>query len=286
MKALNSLPGPESVRKIVKSLPYAAIALLVFLMFLIADFPYSDALSTFLAPAGLAVDYQGQHLSLPFGARLDNVRVRYARDPAGSPIVESRTVTLSPTIGSLLFGRPGLRLRADLYDGSIRATVSRSGRTTDLSFALNDVELADFRGLNLGLGGRLTGDGSIELDGAGAQAIDGAGVLQLSGRRLSIRFSPALPPVQLDVASGRFRIDKRTLSIESLEGRGPDFSLSANGTIQLAQSLPESSVDLTIQFVPTASGARRYGPLLGLLPHPPDAHPYILRGPLLFPSIS
>jgi len=75
------------------------------------------------------------------------------------------------------------------------------------------------------------------------------------------------------------------VEIEKLEGRGPDFSINAHGTIQLAPLLLQSIVDLTVTLVPTSSGTRHFGVLLNLLPHPPGSGPYIVRGPLALPSI-
>lgn len=278
-------PIPEFMRDISKPLGYAAIAVVLFLTVLIASFPYADALSTMLAPYGLKIDYQDQRMSLPFGAALDNVRLSYAAMPGAPVIVQSRTVTLAPTLGALLLGRPGLRIRADLYDGMIRATISRSGELTDLSFSVNHVELARFQALSLfALSGSISGKGSIELDGA--KVLDSSGQLHLSGKRLSVRFAPAMAPVELDAASGTLAMNHGLVAIEKLEGHGADLAITANGTIQLVQHLPESTVDLSFTLNPTPAGRRDMAMLLGLLPHPPNLRPYTLRGPLLLPSIS
>lgn len=285
-----------------KPLLYTALAFVLFLMFLVADFPYGDAISSLLAPSGLSLDYQDQHLNLPFGARFDEVRLRYADSSAsGSTLIESPSVTVSPTIGSLLFRRPGLRIAAKLRDGAkpgvgakpgdgakpgegwIRVTLSESGGATDVSFTANEVALASYEPLGQFAQGNLSGDGSIEIDSANALA--GKGAVELSGKRLAVRLGPAMPPIELDDAAATLKMDQGVVEVAKLEGHGPDFSISAHGTIQLAPILLQSIADLTVTLEPTPSGRKHFGVLLNLLPHPPGSGPYFVRGPLALPSI-
>jgi len=268
-----------------KLLLYAILAFFLFLMFLVADFPYGDMVSSLLAPSGLRLDYQDQHLNLPFGARFDDVRLRYAEGSAReSMLVESRDVAVSPALGSLLFGHPGLRIVANLRDGWMRVTLSASGDTTAASFTAHDVGLASFGALSQFAEGSLSGDGSIELDDG--KPLDGKGVVELSGKGLKVHFGPALPPIELDQASGKLRMDHGVVTIENLQGHGRDLSISANGTIKLAPVLLQSIVDLSVTLTPTPSGSRRFSALLGFLPHPPGSRPYTVRGPMGLPAIT
>ena len=274
----------RSRRVIGKRLLYTALALVLFLMFLVADFPYGDAISSLIAPSGLSLDYQGQHLNLPFGARLDEVRLRYADDSANrSTLIESPNVTVSPTIGSLLLRRPGVRIAAKLRGGWLRLALSENGGATHVSFTANDVSLASFEPLGRFAQGSLSGDGSIEIDGRNALA--GKGALELSGKRLAVRLGPTMPPIKLDEAAATLKMDQGVVEVAKLMGHGPDFSISAHGTIQLAPSPLQSIADLTVTLEPTSSGTRHFGVLLNLLPHPPGSGPYIVRGPLALPSI-
>ncbi len=143
-----------------KRLLYTVFGFVLFLMFLVADFPYGDMVSSLLAPSGLRLDYQDQHLNLPFGARFDDVTLRYAEGSAsGSMLVESSNVAVSPTLGSLLFGRPGLRMVANLRDGWLRVTLSTRGSATAASFTAHEVGLASFGTLSQFAKGSLSGEG-------------------------------------------------------------------------------------------------------------------------------
>ncbi len=275
----------RSAQEIRKPLLYTALAFVLFLMFLVAEFPYGDAISSLLAPSGLRLDYQDQHLNLPFGARLDEVRLRYADGSAsGSTLAESPNVTVSPTLGSLLLGRPGVRIVATLRDGWLRVTLSESGGVTNISFTASDVALASFAALSRFAKGNLSGAGSIEIDDA--KILAGKGVVKLSGKRLALRLGPALPSLELDDATASLKMDQGVVAIEKLEGHSRDFSVSASGTVQLAPSILQSIADLSLTLEPTPSGSRRFGALLKLLPHPPGSQPYTVHGPLMLPSIS
>jgi type II secretion system protein N len=276
--------APGSLIKIVRISCYAAIASAVFLSFLIADFPYGDVLSAFLAPSGVAVEYKDQRLSLPFGARLEQVRIHYP-DPSGAAaVIESPQMTLSPTIGALLLGRPGLRLHADLFDGSLRATVSRNGPTIDLTFTLDGLDLSGLQAARPYADGRVSGEGSIDLDPA--DALDGRGSIHFSGTRLTLRIMPGVAPLRFDRASGTLQMKSGIVELQSLEGHGEDLSIAAHGTIRLARSLKDCTVDLLVNLNPTPAGARRYAMLLGFLPHPPNSRAYVVHGPLTLPSVS
>ena len=54
---------------------YGIWGLFLFLVFLISSFPYRDALSGALSPAGLTLSYEDQHFHFPIGAEMENVRL-------------------------------------------------------------------------------------------------------------------------------------------------------------------------------------------------------------------
>lgn len=262
---------------------YAAAAVVVFLAILIANFPYSYTFSSMLAPKGLKLDYQGQHWSFPFGATLDNVQLRYLDTAGGALIVDSRKVTLAPFFRSLFSGRPGVSIRAEVYNGTILASVTRWGAQTNVIFDAKDLDLARLREQSLvNLGGNISGKGWMEVNGA---PLAGSGQLDLSGKGLVLQLAPMIPPLHLDRLTGAVRMNHGLVEIDKLEGQGAEMSLMAKGTIRLASSLPQSTVDLSLTLSPTLEGNQRFASFLRFLPHPPDLGPYILRGPLGLPSI-
>jgi type II secretion system protein N len=262
---------------------YTAAAVVVFLAILIANFPYSYTFSSILAPKGLKLDYQGQHWSFPFGATLDNVQLRHLDPAGGALIVDSRKVTLAPFFRSLFSGRPGVRIRAELYNGTILATVTRLGAQTNVIFDAKDLDLARLREQSpVNLGGSISGKGWMEVNGA---PLAGSGQLDLLGKALVLQLAPMFPALHLDRLTGAVRMNRGVVDIDRLEGQGAEMSLLAKGTIRLASTLPESTIDLSVTLNPTPEGSQRFASLLSFLPHPPDLGPYTVRGPLMLPLI-
>ena len=101
---------------------YVVVGLTLFAAYLISTFPYSATLTKVLAPMGLEVSSTSQTASFPFGARLSDVRLTSTRPASAGLLVESPAVTIAPAFLSMLTMHPGVRVKADLYDGVVSAT--------------------------------------------------------------------------------------------------------------------------------------------------------------------
>jgi type II secretion system protein N len=260
---------------------------LLFVAFLAASFPYGDTLTSILAPYKLKVVYQSQHMSAPIGAALINVRLISTADPSGQALAQSSEVRLAPTIGSLFFGRPGLNVRADLYGGTVSASIHRKGAMVDLSFAIRSISLEDSDPLHeLGalMSGHISGAGSAEI--SDDEIAQDTGQLALSADDLSVNVMSGFPPIRLGALTGNVHLVDGTLKISGVEGHGADVNLKADGTVELAQNVADSPVDLKVFLDPTPEGRARLRLFLGFLPHPPGSAPYLVHGRLAAPSIS
>ena len=264
---------------------YAILGALLFVAFLAASFPYGDTLTSILAPYKLKVVYQSQHMSAPIGAALINVRLISTADPSGQALVQSSEVRLAPTIGSLFFGRPGLNVRADLYGGTVSASIHRKGAMVDLRFAIRSVNLEDaLHELGALMSGHISGAGSAEI--SDDEIAQDTGQLALSADDLSVTVMSGFPPIRVGALTGNVRLVDGTLKISGVEGHGADVNLKADGTVELAQNVADSPVDLKVFLDPTPEGRARLRLFLGFLPHPPGSAPYLVRGRLAAPSIS
>jgi len=266
---------------------YVVWGVILFAIFMVGNFPYQDTLSAIANPLGCRITYEDQRLSFPIGAVLENVRLVSTAEPAGGPIFQSADMTLAPALGSLLIGRPGVRINAEAYDGRLYATVGRTGDGIAVYFDARDLNLARYRlapQLGARLSGTLSGAGSIALSEQSLNA--SRGNVDLTGKKLTLKFGGALAPITFADCTGIFKLEGGKLTIERLEGKGPDLALHAQGTITLAPDFADSVLQGTLQLEPTPVGRTHLGVLLGLLPHPPDSRPYRLRGPVLAPSIS
>lgn len=259
----------------------------LFLVFMVGNFPYQDTLSTILKPMGWRISYGDQRTSFPIGVKLENIRLTSTIDPAGQAVFQSADMTLTPALGSLLMGHPGLHLSAEAYDGRIYATVRRVGDGLEVDLDARNLNLARYRALRLpgaSLNGLFSGTGSVALSG---HAIDaGSGKLELNGKGFAVKLGAGFPAIAFADCKAILKLEHGVVKIEQIEGNGADLKALAKGELTLAPDLSNSTVQLTLQLDPTPAGRSHLGIWLGLLPHPPSSQPYTIRGPLRAPSIS
>jgi len=271
----------------------AACALLgaaVFASFLVADFPYGYTLTSLLAPYHLKLTYSAQHLSIPIGAKLTNVRLFSTANATtdDDALLQSPAMTLEPTIASLLFGRPGMHLRADLYGGLVRLTLHQRAGAVNLDFNLDSLQLAQsaqLRALGAVVDGTLSGNGTAQINGPNLP--DDNATMKVSGDQLAVSIVNGFPAIHLGTLTGNLKLEQGAIKLDGFVGHGADLDLKADGTIQLGETPEDSTIDLTLYLDPTQSGRDHFGFFMKLLPHPPgpDA-PFSIQGDLLSPSIS
>ena len=267
---------------------YVVIGAAVFAAFLVADFPYGDTLTSMLAPYKLKLTYQSQRLSPPIGARLTNVRLFSTAGIDDEALLQSPAVTLAPTIASLLFGRPGIHVRADLYGGIVRVTLHQRAGAVDLNFSLDSLKLAEstpLKAFGAVLNGNLSGNGTAQINGPNLP--DDRATMAVTGDNLAVSIVKGFPAIHLGTLTGNLQLEQGAIKLNGIVAHGADLDLEADGTIQLGESPDDSTIDLTLYLNPTQTGRDHFGFFLKLLPHPPgpDA-PYSVQGDLRSPSIS
>ena len=266
---------------------YAAFGLVLFAGFLFATFPYTATLSKVLAPMGFEFSSVSQTLRFPFGAELTGVRVRSTKSTASHAALECPIITIAPSLVSLLTFRPGVRVKASLYDGVARVTIRPSIGGTAISYDLDALNIAKQQLFTISAGaaaGTISGDGELWLSPADLTADTGNG--ELSGAGLTISTPLASGPIRLGAARANFKLDRGLLTIEGLKTDGGDLIVTASGTIRLAQDPADSTLAIEFTIAPQPAAAARLGMLFAILPHPPNAQPYRLIGTLSAPRIS
>ena len=266
---------------------YSAFGAAVFIASLAATFPYAATLTALLRPLSLGFSSSGQGINLPLGAALSDVRV-VSLEPAAPFEIESPDVTLAPALGALLLGEPGVRVHAQLYGGALGATLYRRGAHIGIGFGLSDIALAQITALRAIGGkvlGRISGGGWAEI--AGKDTTAATGELDFRTADLTVQVAEGFAPIRLGKVEGTLKLARGgALRVSNLSGRGPDGTISGQGTIRLGPDAGQSRIDFALTIEPSDEGRKRLGILFGLLPHPPGPQPYMLSGPLLTPSIS
>jgi type II secretion system protein N len=283
---LSEFLSAEFWRTHVRETSYAAAGLVLFVFFLTATFPYTEALSAYLQPLGLGFTSAGQSFNFFLGTRLDDVRITDVDAPKGVPVVQSRSVSIAPALGSMLLLRPGVKVGAEIYGGTVALRVHRSGDGTAVRFdatALNLATATFLREIGAAFGGALSASGEITVMPGEPNA--DTGTVALIARAFTIRIVSGMPPIKLGDTTARIRLEHGAVQVEDLRSTGGDVAVSGRGTIQLAPDWRQSRLALQLNLVPAASARARLGFMLNLLPHPPDGRPYTLSGTLASPVI-
>jgi type II secretion system protein N len=280
MVDLRDVLDPEFWRAHATEAGYAGAAVALFLIFLIATFPYSDAVSGVLAPAGLALKSADQHVSFPFGAELDDVRLVSLESP-GTPLLQSDRIKVTPALGSLLIFHPGVNAAADIAGGVVRVSARRSGDGTHVSFDMSDLNLAQNRGLaaiGASLAGLLSGSGDITLasDDSGGQSGD----FSLKAAPMALRVGPGMPAINFGTVNANLQLMGSVLSLRELKSSGGDLVLNGRGTIRPAANWRQSPIALTVGIDVSPDAQSRLQFLTAMLPYPPGGQPYQIGGTL------
>jgi type II secretion system protein N len=265
----------------------AVVALTLFAAFLTANFPYKETASAMLAPYQLKLVYHAHHPRLPFGVRLEDASVIALADGSNHPLVNSPEISLMPSLSSILLGKPGLNISAELYAGTFAATIRQNAGAVDLDFSLKTLNLAEcipLQRFGPVFGGNLSGTGSAAIRGPAIS--DNAGATTIDGRDVTLEITRGFPLIHLGFVSGRLLLDSGVVTFQDLESHGGDLEARANGEIQLVPNLADSTIAARIYLTPTASGQAHFGLFFKMLPHPPTEGPYDLRGPLYSPSLN
>jgi type II secretion system protein N len=269
---------------------YLAVGLIVFVIFLIASFPYGATVSSMLAPYHLRLTYDRQQISPPIGVELIDVSLIAAGVNPSDPLLQSPEVTVAPTFSALFMGQPGVRLRARLYDGIVKSTVRQHAGIVDLDFDLdliNPAKCVPLRSLGAIVEGRVSAAGTARI--ASPNLFDNSAQTTLDARQVVITLINGIgfPPIELGTVTGALHLSNGTLAIERAQATGGDAEIEAAGSIQLGATLADSTVDLQFTLAPTPAGREHLGFFLNLLPRRQDrATPYTLSGPLLQPNLS
>jgi type II secretion system protein N len=270
---------------------YFTVGLAVFVLFLVASFPYNATVSSMLAPYHLRLTYDRQRISLPIGARLFNVSLLPALPAQGDALLHSPEVTLAPTLSALLLGRPGLRITAQLYDGTAHVALrQRPHDTTDIAFqvdAINPARCAPLAALGAIVEGQVSAAGTARI--VSPSVPDNSAQMTLRGQGLVLTLVNGIgfPPVTLGNISGTLRLDQGTVALDQIHAADGDADIDGSGTIQLGQTLADSTIELHFTLIPTPAGRDHLGFFLQALPrHEDSSTPYILSGPLLAPRLS
>ncbi len=279
-------------------LVYGLWTALWFLAFLLATFPHERLLEEILADktGGRArLELDRVSFELPFGYSVQRALLRLP-DAGDVAALEATDLSIEPSLLALIRLRlTPVVLRASFAGGRIDGRLEIAPNRIASRFAVQDVDLARWRGSALWLRGRLSGslDGRLELDATlpGVTRNSGSLELELTGASVTDGSLPAaqglkIPDLHFDkivlegtIANGRVQIVKALAT-------GKELTASAQGVLTLASPLALSALNIDLKLTPSARPPADLALLLGLLPAPPASAPTAARSLRIFGTIA
>ena len=207
------------------------------------------------------------------------------------PVTMARGATWDPELEERVGVALGLEARvqgANLYGGVVHVTVHQRSGVVNLDFSLDSLQLAQnaqLRSFGAVVKGNLSGSGAAQINGPNLP--DDQATMAVNGDQIEVAIVDGFPPIHLGTLTGNLQLDQAAVKLSGIVAHGDDLDLKADGTIQLGETLDDSTINLTFYLTPTQNGLDHFGFFLKMLPHPPgpDA-PFTVDGNLLSPSIS
>jgi type II secretion system protein N len=287
-----------------RTLLYALYTGVLFLVFLLANFPYNAIVqrvlkSVDLEAQGMRLDVGDGRFAWWHGYELQRVKL-LSTDPDHPPFAEAASIYVRPGLDGLLRGRiNSLYLLGLMYGGQVDGTVAVQDGVQRATVTFDRLQLqryANAAGLLQLQDGSVAGDlsGVITIESRGGDASDTRAAAELELGRASLtdaRLSNGitLPALTFDKATMKLSAQGGRLDVQELEASGPDLRLSASGQIALRQPLADSVLNIKLTALPGANSSDEVKTLLSLLPplpkgSKPDA-PHVISGTLARPRI-
>lgn len=275
---------------------YSLYTLVLFLLFLVINFPYRVLVDRVLNDVDAAqIELQDARLSPLKGMELRGVAVRLA-ELSRLPILEISRAYLNPGIAGLLRGElTKASFRSDLYGGRMKAKWSGGGDLRRAILQVEDVQLARYPPLReVFTEGQIFGllSGFIEGEARGDEAAfsraSGEIYLDRAGTEgLIFRGLPILE-IALDTTKILFSVQGGRIEIEEFNSTGPDATITGSGQIGIRQPIEASVLDLKVTIEPATDARPEIKGLISLIPRERGAKadaPISITGTLAKPRV-
>jgi type II secretion system protein N len=250
-------------KTLVRRLSFAAYFLAIFLIFLLALFPFDRIKSRLESEFRLRtpLELTVSRISPRFFNRFVLSDVVVA-DKTGRILFESRSVRTTVSLFSLLRGALAVNLKAEAYGGALLVKANQGPGRQYLMVDADGLDIASYpvlKDFGLRLSGKL--GGNFEMNGE-----SGKGRLWLKGltsRDLKVK---GFPVPDLDFEKGWIEADLKgdRLTVKTLELDGKDLTVRATGDLVLRE---RGSINLAIKLKPSERLAHEQSTLISFLQH-------------------
>ena len=249
-------------KTIVRAVLLAFYFLVVFLIFLVLQFPYDRIKGRLEAEVRkqTSLELTVARISPRFLNRFELADVVLA-DRNGKVLFESPSVRARIAMLPFLWGTLSLDLEGAAYGGSLKVRTQQGAKRNYLAVEANDIEIiryAPLRDLGLKLAGRMGGNFEMT-NGAGKGRV---WFKNLSSRELKVQ---GFPVPDLDFEQGWIEAELRNndrLTVKKLELNGKELTIGISGDLTMRE---RGTMNLDIKFKPAERLAREQAGLLSLL---------------------
>lgn len=287
-----------------RTLLYALYTGVLFLVFLVANFPHNVIVQRALK----SIDLEGQGMRLEVGDtrfawwrgyELQRVRLS-PTDPSAVPFLEAASIFVRPGLDGLVRGQlKSLHLLGLMYGGEVDGTVTTGDGVSRATITIDGLQLQRYAAaaslLQLQQGtvaGNLSGVITIENHGAETTETRAAAELDLEKASLTdatLANGLTVPSLHFDKAAMKLSLQGGRLDVQELDANGPELRLSLSGQIALREPLADSALNLKLTALPGANSPEEIRTLLSLLPPPPKGAkpdtPRTISGTLARPRV-
>jgi type II secretion system protein N len=257
---------------------YAVYTIVLFLIFLIANFPHHVLVRRALDSLNLGpvhLDVEATRFAWWKGYELRSVRLIQA--DAGldmPPLLESRSLYVRPGLSGLLRGElSSVRVSGVMYNGDVVATWVAENGGGRITLSMDSLEIGRYP-LITGLLeegqilGRISGFLSIEPRGTGIAGAEAAGELSLQNGRLAgarIR-GLSIPDLNACSADAKLGLKGGRVDIQEFHLECDEVKVTATGNIATQPRLPESRLNLRLTTEPGRAPPDEWKVLAPLVP--------------------
>lgn len=261
-----------------RGLLYAAYTFVVFLVFLLVNFPHDIVVQRALRGVDLGsvrLDLAPARFAWWRGYSFRWVRLSQEGEPSDAPpLLEASRVYVRPRLWDLIRGRLGsLSISGEVYRGTVEGSADTGSSLARATLRLRSVQIGQHPALaglfdEGELAGRLSG--TITAEGRRGSPGDGqvAGDLELAdGGLLGASVSGLrVPDLHFPSASVKFSARGNRLEIQELRADGQEIRIAGSGQVNVSDRIADSALNLkgTVQAGP--AGGDAVTALLSFLP--------------------
>jgi len=261
---------------------YAGYTVVLFLVFLIVNFPHDMVVRRVVNQLDLSplqLDFTSASFAWHHGYELHGLRVTDAA-ATDLPVLELTNLQVLPELRGLMRGEfTGVSLRGSLYGGSADGQWSISGKGGSGQVTLEKLDLGRYRPLTLQLDegqvtGQLSGTFSVQLTGdRHAAQVAGDLIVNRPGLANAKIKGFKVPDLTFAQAKGKLSLKGDRLEIQEFRATGDMLGVQGSGSIVLREPPETSQLNLRVTFEQSAATPDVIKAALALIPHAPNARP-------------